>query len=827
MVEWVSYALKKETLLDARYRIRGILGIGGFGITYEAINEKIGRKVAVKELFIRGCVTRNPIFGENVVFENEKEKELFTEAKKRFLKEARTVKDFSAESGVVHVLDYFEENETAYLVMEYLDGISLEQYFREKGQMDAKTLFQLLWPLMKTLDKIHKRGIIHRDISPDNIRISTNENGIFQAELIDFGSARDYIIQKTHTVEVKNGYAPLEQYSRDGLQGPWTDIYALCAVIYEGMTGQRPINAVLRSMQDSLSMPSALGIVYGSGQKKIEKILKKGLALYPKDRYQSIQKMQEDLSELIFPPKKEEKKNRKKVQIAVVVILILLLLCTGSWWYYQSHLFWFRFHGEPTEMFLLIPPKNIDIKSYKQSVQTIKKRLDDTVGESEYLLKKKKDSLELILPLSVFPGENLKEERENLMNRYILAPNHLQISMDKANWQDDDTPQNIMKKASLKRSDIKKIEKKTGRIEGLETTDDAYLEITLTEESGQRLKEQLQKDYKKANRYMELNPDLEYGGQSLGYLYTDPDGDWTTLYQSLAEETYENGWQAIWNTEELEKGFSFQAEIPAEWEEKSIVWGEYQQRVSELSDDTVTISWQTLNGSEEEAGNLAEEMINVKDSLDLLDIPYAFGMVPDKSGDLVIRTAQKDRDLFLENLFNTVDSDLEVQYSQKGQKVTSDEKEEYKKDQPDSEKEKPYLEKIKAIREGVTFVSETDRYGKLLNVNLGMDLQKGYSKEAAEEIGQILDLFYEMPEEYRALRIWLNPMQSTQRAYFTKEQDGSEKVCSLNYFRTDFEDEKQQNLKNVLTDPSFLQKYHIGEVKSYVSWGTQTLVDRQ
>ena len=97
------------------------------------------------------------------------------------------------------------------------------------------------------------------------------------------------------------------------------------------MTGQRPINAVLRSMQDSLSMPSALGIVYGSGQKKIEKILKKGLALYPKDRYQSIQKMQEDLSELIFPPKKEEKKNKKKVQIAVVVILILLILCTGSW----------------------------------------------------------------------------------------------------------------------------------------------------------------------------------------------------------------------------------------------------------------------------------------------------------------------------------------------------------------------------------------------------------------------------------------------------------------------------------------------------------------
>ena len=937
MGEWVNYALKKGTLLDSRYRILEMLGIGGFGITYKAVNEKIDRQVAVKELFIRECITRDGSSGTEVVFASEKEKELFAEAKKRFLKEARAVRDFSMEPGVVHVLDYFEENETAYLVMEYLEGISLEQYFKEKGQMDAKTLFRLFWPLMETLDKIHKSGIIHRDISPDNIRISKDEHGTLRADLLDFGSARDYMIQKTHTVELKNGYAPLEQYSGDGTQGPWTDVYALCAVVYEGMTGQRPVNAVLRSMQDGLVMPSMLGIASGNGQEKIEKILKKGLALYPKDRYQSIKDMQEELSLLIFPPKEEKKKSKKAGIFAAGAILTLTALGAGIWWYYQSHLAWFLFHGEPTETFLLVAPSDIDLKSYEHSVQTIKDRLDTVLGEKSYLLKKKKDDLELILPLSVFPGKDFQEERTDLMNRYILAPNHLQISMNKSEWQDGDSPKDILRKASLKRSDIRNVEKKTGHIEGLESTKDTYLEITLTEEAGQRLKGQLQTEYKKEYRYMELNPDLENGGESLGYLYTDPDGDWTTFYQSLPEETYENGWQAVWNTDELAEGFSFGAEIPAEWEEQSVVWGDYQRKVGELGKDTVTIAYRTTDGAEEYAGKLAEKMISVKDSLDLLEIPYAMGMVPDESGDFVIRTAQKDMNQFLANLltgysfevkagdasytvssfdveenadgtcdlactliddydydkeaknawlkqyalpgqtitlllngcplssltlkervtdgilrfhtclwnesgtfgeeerklftvcsgqsaFYTAGYDLEVQYSRKGQKVAFI-KEQRKSDQPDMEKAKPYLEKMKAIREGITLAGTTSSLGEILDVNLALDLQKGYSKEAADAIGQILDLFWEMPEEYYAVRIGLNSTHSTQRVYFQRKKSSSKNISSLSYFRTDPEDEKQQNLSHLLTDSSFLKNHHIGEVEHYVAWGERIFLE--
>ena len=160
---------------------------------------------------------------------------------------------------MVRVYGYFEANITVYIIMEFLDGHGLNEFFRKKGRVEAAEMFGMLLPVMRTLDKIHESGIIHRDISPDNIKFAQNDASGTGLKLMDFGSARDYLNRNTYTMELKDGYAPLEQYS-DHEQGPWTDVYALSAVIYRGITGQRPMRSVRRAEHDDLRMPSQLGI---------------------------------------------------------------------------------------------------------------------------------------------------------------------------------------------------------------------------------------------------------------------------------------------------------------------------------------------------------------------------------------------------------------------------------------------------------------------------------------------------------------------------------------------------------------------------------------
>lgn len=152
-------------------------------------------------------------------------------------------------------------------------------------------MFGMLLPVMRTLDKIHESGIIHRDISPDNIKFAQNDASGTGLKLMDFGSARDYLNRNTYTMELKDGYAPLEQYSEHE-QGPWTDVYALSAVIYRGITGQRPMRSVRRAEHDDLRMPSQLGI---SIPPVIEEILKRGLSIRKENRYQKMASMIKDV----------------------------------------------------------------------------------------------------------------------------------------------------------------------------------------------------------------------------------------------------------------------------------------------------------------------------------------------------------------------------------------------------------------------------------------------------------------------------------------------------------------------------------------------------
>ena len=284
------YCLRKGTRLIGRYTIEGVLGQGGFGITYLGMDELHKKKVAIKEFFPQGIVTRNIEYEDTVTVTLVGEKENYDKGKERFLKEAQTMAMFSKDKGIVKALDFFEINNTAYIVMEYLEGVTLKQYLRENERIDAEDLVELLVPLIEALDEIHSQGLIHRDISPDNIMVLPDG----RIKLMDFGAARDYTEfgEKSLSIVLKPGYAPPEQYQTHGVQGPWTDIYALCATMYKCITGENPPDAIDRLVDDHLKKISAFGIPV---LPQIEEAIIKGMSVAAKDRYQNVGDFCEDL----------------------------------------------------------------------------------------------------------------------------------------------------------------------------------------------------------------------------------------------------------------------------------------------------------------------------------------------------------------------------------------------------------------------------------------------------------------------------------------------------------------------------------------------------
>lgn len=297
-----SYSLQRNTGLIGRYVIQKVLGQGGFGITYLGIDKLYGNKVAIKEYYPQKIAMRKAQYEDVVTVTSIEEKNNYDKGKKRFLDEAQVMARFNKNEGIVKILDFFEANNTAYIVMEYLEGITLKQYLGKYGVLQFRNLIEMMLPLLEALIEIHSQGLIHRDISPDNIMVQHNS----KLKLMDFGAARDYTESgnKSLTVILKPGYAPPEQYQTHGVQGPWTDIYALCATIYKCLTGITPPDAIARVMDDKFKEPDQLD---GKLSPDIKKILWKGMNIFPEERYQDIVEFGEDVCDALFIPEENKK----------------------------------------------------------------------------------------------------------------------------------------------------------------------------------------------------------------------------------------------------------------------------------------------------------------------------------------------------------------------------------------------------------------------------------------------------------------------------------------------------------------------------------------
>ena len=324
-----GYYLIPGTILHQRYIVGKVLGYGGFGVTYIGWDAQLNRKLAIKEYLPSDFSTRS--YGETrlTVFSGDA-MEQFRAGLRSFIDEAKRLAKFKSTPGIVSIYDSFIENDTGYIIMEFLDGMTVKEVLKQRKQMYYEEALAIITEVLKGLEKVHAEGIIHRDIAPDNIFI-TKEG---QVKLIDFGAARyaSSFHSRSLSVILKPGYAPEEQYRSHGEQGPWTDVYGIGATFYKMLTGITPTESIERSVKDNLQPPSKLGVAIQESQ---ENTLMNSLNIKKEDRIQSATEYLSALGrdDVVRNKIKQENANVKhfpKWLIATMAGLGIVLIGTGT-----------------------------------------------------------------------------------------------------------------------------------------------------------------------------------------------------------------------------------------------------------------------------------------------------------------------------------------------------------------------------------------------------------------------------------------------------------------------------------------------------------------
>ena len=325
--------LAPGTILANRYILGQAVGSGGFGIVYSAWDLKLETIVAVKEFFVSRLVTRAEGLKNLII--TKKSMEEFEYRKERFLAEARNMAKFGSHRSIPNVFEFFEENNTAYIVMELLRGVALNDYLNQSGgKIDIDFALMIANEVGNALKSLHEQNIVHRDVAPDNIYICSGKE--IKIKLMDLGAAKladstDDVID----IILKPGYSPTEQYDNSKNIGPWTDIYALGASLYVMLTGVKPDESTNRKINDEVVPPHLLNPLVSEN---LSNAIMKAMAIEKHMRFKTVQEFLSAINgeRKIIPLAKEKKRRSLKRFIGIAVACLVLLI--GSFFVYDTYL---------------------------------------------------------------------------------------------------------------------------------------------------------------------------------------------------------------------------------------------------------------------------------------------------------------------------------------------------------------------------------------------------------------------------------------------------------------------------------------------------------
>ena len=615
-----SYYLQPDTVLNEKYKIVKNIGEGGFGITYEALNQTINIRVAIKELYIKNLLVRDVEKSNSVSVQYEENTDDFERAKKHFLQEAKVLSEFSNAPGIVQILDYFEENNTAYIVMSYIDGINLSDY-RKQHAMTWDDTFNMIKPVLVSLNKLHKKGIVHRDISANNIMIT--DDGL--AYLIDFGTTKEIALseESTSIVYSKKGYTPLEQFSDAGIVGPWSDIYAIMAVCYECITGTMIPTALQRTLVDEYKSLKEQKIAV---PKELDAIFRKALAVDYKNRYQNVDELLSDIEHLEKKKEKKVKKRKKKFQLAGILFLLLCVVLGAIGYYNRDKII---FHNVETEEFCIFFDEDITLKEAKQNKEYIKERLEALADGEKYLIYEHNDYVRCIIPSKCFGDWD-----KSLFINYFLMPQY--------RW----------KISASTEEDYYYLENKY--IQNVDYDDDSLI-ITFTDDTPDNVFEILEKATLsvcsvRGGNFHGIDVDkMEILNKNSCKIYLDT----STNFIKLLAIVYKQG--------DIVPKSTYVLNVNSDWEkiENGNYIGNYQKDIKYFKNNYVTLKYSSPDNFSD--GEWLDTMIDLKGRLDVLKIPYAVGYLDESDKKIItIRVNQKDYNTDLFGLLNMSSVDISI-----------------------------------------------------------------------------------------------------------------------------------------------------------------------